>query len=432
VVEVVDDAVSSAGVVVAVIGPHWLDARDRTGRRRLDDPNDFVRRELATALSRNTRVIPVLVDGAAMPAPEDLPSDLVPLSRRNALTLTPGDWRRDVDRLSSTIEVALAADRRGATLEAPTGAESAYGDERLTSLLKADHRLRRVRWIALGLAIVVLLAVAALLAVLAWYGDDASGPGTVAPVDPIYFAAGGRIFTVGSGGQNELFSGSGGDAEPDWSPDGERMAVARAGEIVVLGPGGEQLRPLTAGALNDDGPSWSPDGTLVAFDRQQSTGSSETDVWIVGMDGAAHNLTEGRRTGASPDWSPDERRIVFQRRGAIYLMRADGTAEERIQLDVAGTALDPAWSPDGAKIAFALSGDSGWNIYAYALDSRTLQNLTAGRVSGARSPAWSSDGDRIAFAADDGIWTVAADGTSLSKVVTGQGLEAPTWRPGTE
>lgn len=170
-VDVIDRAVGSAGVVLAVIGRHWLDARDSAGRRRLDDPNDFVRAELATALRHDARVIPVLVDDAEMPTANDLPPELAPLARRNALVVSSRSWQSDVGRLGSTIEVILAADRRAAPLEAQPqiGSDVAYSDEKLTSLLDADARLQRTRWIALGLAIAVIVSVAVTVLLLFRY-----------------------------------------------------------------------------------------------------------------------------------------------------------------------------------------------------------------------------------------------------------------------
>ena len=63
--DAIADAVGACDVLLALIGSHWLDAADDRGRRRLDDPDDLVVVEIATALQRQIRVIPVLVDGAA-------------------------------------------------------------------------------------------------------------------------------------------------------------------------------------------------------------------------------------------------------------------------------------------------------------------------------------------------------------------------------
>src|SRR5205085_8407252 len=68
-VQVIEAAVASSAVLLAIIGRHWLTTGDATARR-LDNPNDFIRLEIATALARNIRVIPVLVQDASMPGPE--------------------------------------------------------------------------------------------------------------------------------------------------------------------------------------------------------------------------------------------------------------------------------------------------------------------------------------------------------------------------
>jgi TIR domain len=86
-VEAIEQSVGSCDVLIAVIGKGWLTSRDQEGQRRLDNPDDFVRIEIATALKRNVRVIPVLVDGALMPRPSDLPEDLKSLHRRMLLKL---------------------------------------------------------------------------------------------------------------------------------------------------------------------------------------------------------------------------------------------------------------------------------------------------------------------------------------------------------
>ncbi|HEY3607100.1 MAG TPA: TIR domain-containing protein, partial [Pseudonocardiaceae bacterium] len=73
--------VRSAGVLLAVIGPRWLTAADPTGRRRIDDPADWIRRELAEAFTAGVRVIPVLTEQVEIPAETDLPADIAALSR---------------------------------------------------------------------------------------------------------------------------------------------------------------------------------------------------------------------------------------------------------------------------------------------------------------------------------------------------------------
>ena len=99
----IQDAVGTCDVLLAVIGRQWLNSADPLGRQRLDDPEDFVRLEIMTALIRNIRVIPVLVGGASMPHSTALPDVLQPLARRHALVI--GDhFHSDVDRLIAVLE----------------------------------------------------------------------------------------------------------------------------------------------------------------------------------------------------------------------------------------------------------------------------------------------------------------------------------------
>lgn len=104
-VTVIENAVGSCQILIAVIGRNWLSAN---GSGRLDNPNNFVRLEIATALRRDIRVIPVLVQRASMPKPQDLPEDLLKLARRNAVELSDLRWQTDVDQLITVMERVLA------------------------------------------------------------------------------------------------------------------------------------------------------------------------------------------------------------------------------------------------------------------------------------------------------------------------------------
>jgi hypothetical protein len=95
----IDEQVASCGVLLALIGKGWLDASDESGRRRLDDPMDFVRLETASAMKRDIPVIPVLVQGASMPRAEQLPPDLSELAYRNGVELTHARWDSDLQVL---------------------------------------------------------------------------------------------------------------------------------------------------------------------------------------------------------------------------------------------------------------------------------------------------------------------------------------------
>jgi hypothetical protein len=117
-VEAIRESVGSCDVLIAVIGERWLTSLDKQGRRRVDNSEDFVRLEIATALQRGIRVIPVLVEGVSMPRSDDLPDDLKSLVRRGALELSHNRFKADSERLTGAVERALEAasaesDRRG-------------------------------------------------------------------------------------------------------------------------------------------------------------------------------------------------------------------------------------------------------------------------------------------------------------------------------
>jgi hypothetical protein len=99
-VKILRDEVAKCHVLLAMIGPTWLDARDEHGNRRLDDPNDFLRIESGTALNRNIPVIPILLDGAKIPKAEQLPTDLQELEQRHGLDVRHASFHSDVDKLS--------------------------------------------------------------------------------------------------------------------------------------------------------------------------------------------------------------------------------------------------------------------------------------------------------------------------------------------
>ena len=106
--EYITSLVDKCNVVLAIIGPGWLDARDREGERRIDDPEDWVRLEIERALARDgVEVIPVLVDGARLPPREELPESLLALRRRNAFELSDRRWDYDVGQLGKHLDALL-------------------------------------------------------------------------------------------------------------------------------------------------------------------------------------------------------------------------------------------------------------------------------------------------------------------------------------
>ncbi len=102
--DVLDLNLSSCRVLLAVIGPRWLGATDETGRRRLDNPKDFVRTEIARALAKNLVVIPVLVGNAALPTEDQLPDDIKPLVYRQAAEIRHEGFQHDMIALEDELK----------------------------------------------------------------------------------------------------------------------------------------------------------------------------------------------------------------------------------------------------------------------------------------------------------------------------------------
>jgi hypothetical protein len=116
-VERLQQEVSGCDALLAVIGPRWLDIVDEAGDRRLDDPNDFVRVEIAAALQREIPVIPILLDGTKIPRIDRLPEDLKLLSRRNGLDVRQASFHSDVGRLIRELKATEAVTAKPSTVE---------------------------------------------------------------------------------------------------------------------------------------------------------------------------------------------------------------------------------------------------------------------------------------------------------------------------
>ncbi|MBK8176392.1 MAG: SUMF1/EgtB/PvdO family nonheme iron enzyme [Rhodospirillales bacterium] len=115
--------VAECAVLLAVIGRGWLAATNAGGQRRLDHPNDFVRIEIAAALSQSKRVIPVLIDDVTMPRADDLPEEIRPLVRLQATRLSHDHFKADCDRLIRSLKTVLkeSAERGRAPANAAAG-----------------------------------------------------------------------------------------------------------------------------------------------------------------------------------------------------------------------------------------------------------------------------------------------------------------------
>jgi hypothetical protein len=124
-VQVITRAVGSCDVLLALIGEQWLTITDAQGQRRLNDPDDFVRLEIEAALTRDVRIIPILIDGARMPNADELPVGLASLARRQALELSPNRFEYDTSRLLKILDMTLAEVRTAHDGPATTSSSAA-------------------------------------------------------------------------------------------------------------------------------------------------------------------------------------------------------------------------------------------------------------------------------------------------------------------
>jgi predicted ATPase len=151
--EAIKQTLSDVGAVVVVMGPGWVDSSSDDGGRRLDDPLDVVRQEVAMALDRGVRVVPVLVDGARMPDARLLPEDIQALADRNAMSISSDRFDHDIERLLEAVDHGAISDlgRSPSSHNLPAPMTSFVGrEEELASVLSLLEESRLVTLIGLG------------------------------------------------------------------------------------------------------------------------------------------------------------------------------------------------------------------------------------------------------------------------------------------
>lgn len=229
------------------------------------------------------------------------------------------------------------------------------------------------------------------------------------------------------------------DYQPQWSPDGNRIAwISRpAGEdkLFVMNHDGSDAHEVSVGTASDA--RWSPDGTRLAF---TSTRDGNAEIYVVAADGSGLvNLTTNPAEDRTADWSPDGSRIVFSssRNGAqLYVMNADGSTPAPITIR-SDLNFRPRWSPDGTKIAWLAMMNLSATLWIANPDGSSADVADASGTVGLDF-GWSPGGQKVAYSShgvgstDRDIFTVTAAGTGLTNVTNEMGAtnnELPVWSP---
>jgi Tol biopolymer transport system component len=481
-----NDIVGNCGVMLAIVGPRWIEARKPAGERRLEDPDDFVRIELETALARDIPVVPVLVAHAQLPLASDLPGSLASLVFRQSIEVRPDpDFHNDATRLVTALRAILD----------PAAAEQAAAAVRPSAAATGVQSSRRTGWIVaavLGIAAAVL-AVPAIRHLREVPPPetrlDIVTPATDEPESLALSPDGRQIVFVayGEDGISRLWlrslrattaqplAGTEDAHLPFWSPDSRSVAFFAHDELQRLDLGGGAPRPLAAAALGGGG-AWNAEGVIVFSPhvlepllRIPATGGSAV---------AAMTLAAKQEARASPVFLPDGRHFLFvvggtsPETGGIYLAALGATDGQRLTSAVSRVAYLPSgwllWvQPGGSLVAQRLdlarqrlTGDpvtiaDGVNPDAFSVSATQLVAYRTGGGGARRQLRWfdragkpqgvlgdpdetlllpslSSDGQRAVVSrgvpGKENIWLI--DGTRTSRLTFDPaGAVFPVWSP---
>ena len=221
------------------------------------------------------------------------------------------------------------------------------------------------------------------------------------------------VMDVDGGNQENLTNHPADDRQPDWSPDGTKIAFVSSrdgggSQIHVMDADGKNVIRLTDVPGGKRDPDWSPDGRQIAFSVD---GRGEDYIAVMDADGRNRERLQDKATGTS--WSPDGKQIAFMswRDGhrEFYVIGVGGQGRKKVTQDLV-PKWSPSFSPDGRRIAYMAEHKGFYHIHVVAPDGRDLQRLTHNEENH-WAPAWSPDGRTIAYYVWDGILEGQLHGT---------------------
>ena len=268
-----------------------------------------------------------------------------------------------------------------------------------------------------------------------------NGEQDVLDADLLYYRttsdAWGEIMVLGTSSSSAPIRINAGNVSrmPTASPDGRRIAFAvsmrepgtnlQIDDIYAVDRNGLNMKRLTSEPGVDAEPAWSPNGDRIAY-RHLDLTTGYSSIWVMDADGSNKVKLTGALEAAysitAPSWSPDGNRIAFATvsragtRSAIWTMNADGSGQQQRTGSEDGFDSEPSWSADGSRIAFSRIFAGDRDIAIVTLSSGDVQRIP---LPGAQwHPAWSPDGSHIAYwqpagPTVTGIYTMRADGTNV-------------------
>jgi WD40 repeat protein len=393
-------AVSSADALLAIIGPDWAEVTDGSGRRRLLDPQDWVRTEISLALSAGVPVIPVLMPGAAMPSRSLLPEDLRELAGKPSVRLRADQWPDDMEALVATLE-GLGVRRQLKRIGPQT-----------------IHYLTVVRRLSghTGGVSDVAFTGDGRWVVTAGGGPPMSSFGRLRDADDVASLGDStvRVWRISDGSVVHTLNHDGWAVAVAVAPDGATLATGDRASVLVWNlAAGTAARafPVRCTAL-----TFSPGGGLLA------AGADDGAVTIRRVpDGAVLGTgTTHHETVTSLAFAPDGATLASASRDrTVHLRRASDWAQTT-RLRAAAAVRDVAFTPDGSVLAAACEDGQirRWRVR----DGSDLPALNH-PTGWACSVAYAADGGLLASGSSTGalrLWPAGSDEPARTLDIDGQ------------